>query len=101
MLVELFILLPVGILFVALGLLIWKKEKITLIHDYHWDRVKNEDKPAYTALIGKGVLIIGIGAILTGIIDAVTNTGWGWLAFIAGFVAGVVLFLRAQFGYNR
>ena len=94
MFAELFILLPVGVLFIVLGLLIWKKEKITLIHDYHWDRVKEEDKSAYTALIGKGVFIIGVCA-------AVTNTGWGWLAFTAGFVVSVVLFLRAQFRYNR
>ncbi len=101
MLAELFILLPFGVLFIVLGLLIWKKEKITLIHDYHWDRVKEEDKSAYTALIGKGVFIIGVSTVLTGIVDAVTNTGWGWLAFTAGFVVSVVLFLRAQFRYNR
>ena len=37
MLIELIILLIIGIAFLVIGWLIWKKEKITLIHEYHWD----------------------------------------------------------------
>ena len=101
MLVELLLLLPVGILLIVMGLVIWRKEKITLIHEYHWENVADEDKPAYTALIGKGVLVIGVSIVLTGLVDYLTNTGWGWLAFGTGIVIGIELFLRAQFKYNR
>ena len=45
---ELFFLLIVGILFFCLGWEIWKKEKISLIHDYHHKKVKDSDKKAYT-----------------------------------------------------
>lgn len=35
-----------GIIFCLLGYLIWKKQKITLLHDYHYDKVSTEDKEA-------------------------------------------------------
>ena len=38
MLLGLIIEFLVGILFLYLGFLIWKKEKITLLHDYHYKR---------------------------------------------------------------
>ena len=49
---ELFFLLIVGILFFCLGWEIWKKEKISLIHDYHHKKVKDSDKKAYTTIMG-------------------------------------------------
>lgn len=44
------VLLAAGILFLILGWLIWKKEKITLLHDYHYAKVKPEDRKAYTGV---------------------------------------------------
>ena len=75
---ELFFLLIVGILFFCLGWEIWKKEKISLIHDYHHKKVKDSDKKAYTTIMGKSLLIIGVGIILTGVIDFITHTLYGW-----------------------
>ena len=37
----------VGILALVLGYLIWAKEKISLLHDYHYSKVKKEDKRAF------------------------------------------------------
>ena len=51
---ELFFLLIVGILFFCLGWEIWKKEKISLIHDYHHKKVKDSDKKAYTTIDCEG-----------------------------------------------
>ena len=48
---ELIFLLIVGILFFCLGWEIWKKEKISLIHDYHHKKVKDSDKKAYTTIM--------------------------------------------------
>ena len=36
----------IGILITVLGGLIWKKEKITILHDYHVDKVSVENKAA-------------------------------------------------------
>ena len=101
MLIELIILLIMGIAFLIIGWLIWKKEKITLIHEYHWDKVSEENKAAYTAMIGKGTLLIGIGMILTGVIDYLTHTGWGWVSFGACFIIGLTLMILAGIRYNR
>lgn len=77
MLLELIVLSIIGIIFLIVGWSIWKREKINLIHDYHYKNVAEADKKEYTALMGKGAIIIGIGIILTGIIDFITQTGWG------------------------
>ena len=100
MIVELIVMCAVGLLCVVLGLLIWKKQMISLVHDYHHRHVRPEDVPAYTRLVGIGLLLIGAGILLTEIIDLVTGTLWGWLAFGAGFVAGIALMQRAQTKYN-
>ena len=101
MIVEFIILLAIGIAFLVIGWLVWKKEKITLIHSYHYDKVSNTDKSAYTALVGKGTLIIGIGIIITGIIDLITQTGWGWIIFGASFIVGLGFMILAGIRYNR
>ena len=100
MLLELIVLLIIGIIFLIVGLSIWKREKINLIHDYHYKNVAEADKKEYTALMGKGAIIIGIGIILTGIIDFITQTGWGWIAFGGCFVGGFGLMVYAGMKYN-
>lgn len=101
MIAEFIILFLVGTAFVIVGWLIWKKEKITLIHNYHHDKVSEEDKGAYTALTGKGALIIGAGIIVTGLVDLITGTGWGWIVFGISFSAGLALMITAGLRYNR
>lgn len=100
MLFELIFMSILGVIFIWMGFLIWKKEKITLIHSYHYTKVKEEDKKAYTQQMGKGVIIIGIGMILTGGIDYVTETAYGWIFFILCFIIGFVFIIRAQKKYN-
>lgn len=100
MIVSFAVCMIVGLLCVVLGLLIWKKQRITLIHDYHYKNVKKSDVPAYTRLIGTGLLLIGTGTCLTGIINLAFQTGAGWIAFGAGFLAGIWLMSKAQTKYN-
>ena len=101
MIVEFILLLAVGIIFLVIGWLIWKKEKITLIHSYHYDKVSAANKGAYTALVGKGSLIIGTGIIIAGIIDLTTQTLWGWIVFGASFIVGSGFMILAGIRYNR
>lgn len=58
--------LAVGLLCIILGLMLWKKQKISLIHSYHYKNVKKEDVPAYTRLMGIGLILIGVGICITG-----------------------------------
>ena len=100
MLLEFIVLSVIGIIFLIIGWLIWKREKINLIHNYHYENVAEADKKAYTALMGKGAVTIGIGIILTGIIYFITQTGWGWIAFGGCFIGGLGLMVYAGMKYN-
>ena len=74
----------IGIIFVILGCMIWKKEKISLLHNYHYDKVSAEDKKEFCTISGIGILLIGIGLILTAIIIGITNSVWSFIAFTIG-----------------
>ena len=37
----------VGVLLIILGFLLWKKEMITILHDYHVDKVSPENRKAF------------------------------------------------------
>ena len=89
-----------GLLFLFLGWRIWKQEQITLIHSYHYQKVSEENKKAYTQEIGKSIIFIGIGMLLTGIIDFITKTVYGWLFFTIFFILGFMKMFKAQKKYN-
>lgn len=91
----------IGVLFVILGLLLWKKDMITLMHDYHCDKVTDENRHAFCALSGIGMLCIGAGLLITAVLLGITNSAWSFLAFAAGFVVGLPMMIRAVSKYNR
>lgn len=90
-----------GISLIVLGYLIWKKEKISLLHDYHYDKVSEEDKKAFCAVSGIGVLVIGVGILITAILTAITYSMWSYVAFAIGFVVGLAMLIYAGIKYNR
>ena len=91
--------ITVGMLCVVLGLLIWKKQQITLLHDYHYKNVKKEDIPAYTKKMGIGLIITGIGIILTGRLNLAYSSFW-WIPLLIGFMSGLIVIYVAQKKYN-
>ena len=91
----------VGIVLVVLGYLIWKKEKISILHDYHYDKVSEVDKKAFCTLSGIGVLFIGVGILLTAIIIGITDALWSFVFFAIGFLVGVIMLIYAGIKYNR
>ena len=91
----------VGIICAWLGYLIWKKEKISLLHDYHYDKVSPEDKKAFCTLSGLGVLFVGLGLLITAIAMGITDSVWSFAAFVVGFVVGITLLIYAGVKYNR
>lgn len=97
---EFIILVSVGLLLLCLGTLIWKKEKIDLIHNYHHKKVKKEDCKKYTNSMGKGIIIIGIGTVVQGILYLfLPSVCWGY--FIVCFLIGFIIIIRAQIIYNK
>ena len=97
---ELIITIITGIVLFILGWQIWKNEKITLIHSYHYKNVRDENKKAYTTEIGMAAIIIAIGIILTGIVDYTTQSVYGWFVFIFSFAVGISLVIHTQIKYN-
>ena len=91
----------IGVLFIVLGWLLWKKERITLMHDYHCDKVTEENKPAFCALSGIGMICIGGGMLVTAVILGITDSAWSFLAFVVGFVVGLPMMIHAISKYNR
>ena len=89
----------VGLLCVILGLLIWKKKKVSLIHDYHYKNVQETDIPAYARLIGIGLILIGGGICLTGLLNLIESALW-WIPLVVGFLAGLIVMNKAQKTYN-
>lgn len=90
----------IGILFNVMGWLIWKKQKIGLLHDYHYNHVQQKDKKAFCALNGIAMLLMGTGLLVTAGILAITDAAASFLAFAAGFVPGIGLMIYAGAKYN-
>jgi len=89
----------VGLLCIVLGVLLWKKQKISLLHSYHYKNVRKEDIPAYTRLAGIGLLLIGAGICITGLLELLYSPLW-WLPLTVGIVGALLVMNRAQKRYN-
>ena len=91
----------VGIIIIVLGYLLWKKERISLLHDYHFDKVSEENKKAFCALSGMGLLSVGFGLLVTAILLCITESLWSFIPFVAGLAVGLWLLILAGNTYNR
>ena len=90
-----------ALIFIYLGWLIWKKEKITLLHSSHYDKVSPSNKKLFCKISGWGVLLIGIGLLVTAIMIGITDSALSFIAFALGFVVGLVLLIYAGVKYNH
>lgn len=54
----------IGLGFLVLGYFLGVKQKISLLHSYHYKRVMEEDKPIVCKWSGIGVTIVGVGILL-------------------------------------
>ena len=90
-----------GFLFIVLGLIIWKKQKITLLHGYNNRKVKKEDVKGYTESIGKAHIIMGIAMLLLVITNNADNYGFiGTILWMIGLVISLVIIIKTQKKYN-
>lgn len=84
---------------VVLGLLIWKKQKVSLLHDYHYRNVSEADLPAYARLMGIGVVTVGAGICATGVLNLFKSVLW-WIPLAVGIVGGLIVLHKTQKKYN-
>ena len=90
----------VGLLCIILGVILWKKQKASLLHDYHYKNVKSSDIPEYTKRMGIGLIIIGVGVLIAGALHLFELSDYIWYPLGAGFVIGIFIFHKAQMKYN-
>lgn len=90
-----------GVIIVVLGWLIWKKEKLSLMHDYHVDKVSVENRPAFCKLSGTGLIVMGTGLLITAVILGITDSAYSFLCFAVCFAAGLAMLIIAGAKYNR
>ena len=89
-----------AIVFLIVGYLIWKKQKISLLHEYHYDKLSENDKKAFCTISGLGVILIGVGLLVTAVVIGITNSAWSFIAFAVGFAIGLSLLIYAGKKYN-
>ena len=91
----------VGLLCTVIGWLIWKKQKMTLLHDYHYKYVSEGDKKPFCGAVGKGIVAIGVGVLVTALLFSLTQSIWSFLGLVPGFGIGFALLFYADRKYNR
>ena len=92
--------LVIGTLLAVLGIFNMKGN-IASIHWYNRRRVTKENQKPYCMCMGLGTLIIGIGIIVSGVVQAFAGVEIGSVFIVIGVVVGLTLMLYAQFKYNR
>lgn len=95
------IVIVVGLVFVVLGCLVWKKEMISLFHSYHYDKVTAEDKSSFCKLSGIGVLVMGCAMLVSGIVVAITDSAYSFIILAIGFAVGLAMMVMAGAKYNK
>ena len=90
----------IGVMLIKLGLSIWKKQKIQLINEYHYEKVSEKDKPIFCKFSGIGLFIIGIGILISGISVFFTDSLLSFVPLGIGLVLGISLLIWTVIKYN-
>lgn len=103
--IIIFLYVPIllGVVSILLGVIIWKKQKITLIHRNNNTNMKKEDLKVYTECIGKSYIIMGISMFTLMILKLTDNDIYDFIGFILwmlGFFTGIVNIIKTQKKYK-
>ena len=93
--------LLLSLVFIGLGLQIWKKQNMNLIISHHCDKVREENKKAYCALAGIGVFVMGVGFGLSGIGIVFLRSVSALIPMTVGLASGLALLIAAGVRYNH
>ncbi len=94
------IVIPVSLLAFYFGYQIKSKQRISLIHDYHWKNVKDQDIKPYTSFMGIGQYAIAIGCLTSGVLGLFFSTIIIILPVFLGIIIGFIIMYKAQKKYN-
>ena len=100
MIIAMILMLAVGLLCLEFGFLLWKKQRISLIHDDQTQFVKEEDIPAYTKQMGIALCIMGAGILACGILILIFQSLMGMIPLCVVLPVGIFLLIRTQMRYG-
>ncbi len=96
-----------GIVFVVIGIT-QTKGNLSLLHSYHYKRVKEQDKPIFGKLVGIGSIIIGVGMIFASgsfyLATLLTKNIFeilGYVFLVLGLLVGLIISFYAMIKYNK
>ena len=82
----------VGIALVGMGYFIGVKQKISLVHSYHYKNVAEEDKPNFCKKVGLGNALIGIAVLCVPVLrPLVGETAALAIAGVTAIAAGALV----------
>ena len=88
-----------GIAFVLLGILMWRKDKIELLHYYHYKNVSKEERQHYVKIVGKIYIFSGGLFIFSAI--AFLFLKYGWIISVIGFIMFLIRMSHIQNRFNK
>ena len=77
-----------------------KKGNIGLLHLHNRIMILNEDKDSYCRMIGRGLMIMGLGALISSFLSACLNNENYLFILLASSAIGVTMCYYAVFKYN-
>lgn len=77
-----------------------KKGNIGLLHLHNRIMILNEDKDSYCRMIGRGLMIMGLGALISSLLSACLNNENYLFILLASSAIGVTMCYYAVFKYN-
>lgn len=97
--IKYFMISLIGIIVFMNGCCI-KKGNIGLLHLHNRIMILNEDKDAYCIMIGRGLMIIGLGALISSLLSACLNNENYLFILLVSSAIGVTMCYYAMFKYN-
>jgi hypothetical protein len=98
--------LIIGIVFIFIGVSNLRGN-IKMLHSYHRDRVKEEDKKPLGKILGVGMIILAVAIMINGVLTFLSTTLNNWVLeavglgiLIVGLAVGLGLTLCAIKKYN-
>jgi hypothetical protein len=95
------LLIAVGAIIIRYGYILWKNEDLTVLHDYHSDKLSDKNIKAFCTTMGIGIIIVGAGIAIYGILMAFSPSIKSLLPMAAGFIIGLAMIVYAILRYNR
>lgn len=92
------LLLLLGLIVIAVGILLWKKQKIQWV-SVHSD-VKGKDVSVFTKMVGQSTIGIGISVGLWGCFWIMRQLLVGPILFVFVFIISIIFYFKAQKLYD-